>query len=99
MAAEKFKGTWTLEKSEGMDEFLKAMGVGTIKRKMVGSISPTLTITSEEGCDLKITQSTLIKTKVSCVEFGKERSEKSPLDDSELQVTDTLEDDGTWKTV
>ncbi|RNA19088.1 fatty acid-binding heart [Brachionus plicatilis] len=40
-------GTWVLESKENFEEFLKALGVGIILRKIAKNITPTLIIKSE----------------------------------------------------
>nr|WLG17450.1 fatty acid-binding protein D [Brachionus rotundiformis] len=40
-------GTWILESKENFEEFLKALGVGVILRKIAKNITPTLIIKGE----------------------------------------------------
>jgi len=40
-----FEGKWKVESTENFDEYLKAIGVGMMVRKMAGSSKPPITIT------------------------------------------------------
>lgn len=97
MAINQFLGSWKLEKSEGMDEFLKAMDVGLVKRKLINSSSPTFTI-ELDGEKVKFTRKTVVMTREQIIEFGVERTENNPLDGKDVKVTDTM-DGNVWNTV
>merc|ERR1719154_316212 len=45
--ADKIIGTFNLTESEGFDEFMKALGVGMVMRKMGNTIKPSVTFTLE----------------------------------------------------
>ncbi|PIK38830.1 putative fatty acid-binding protein-like 5-like isoform 3 [Apostichopus japonicus] len=97
MAVKQFLGEWKHEKSEGMDDFLKAMNVGFVKRNLAKSTSPTF-IFEADGEKVKFTRQSVVMTQISMVEFGVERIEKNPIDGKDVRVTDTLDGD-VWNTV
>jgi len=64
------EGKWKLESSENFDEYMKALGVSYMARKMGGSAKPTLTITESGG---KVTmKSEAMKTNEMTFAFGVE---------------------------
>jgi hypothetical protein len=42
-----FVGTWEFKSSENFDEYLKALGIGMIKRKIGASLKPTCVISKD----------------------------------------------------
>ncbi|MBD5002983.1 hypothetical protein GUF49_15905, partial [Xanthomonas citri pv. citri] len=42
-------GSFTLVKSDNFDEFMKALGVGIVMRKMGNTVTPTVTFTEAGG--------------------------------------------------
>ncbi len=42
-------GRYRLVSSEGFDDFLKALGVGMVKRKLANSVSPVIVIDVEKN--------------------------------------------------
>jgi hypothetical protein len=44
-----FIGRYRLVSSEGFDDFLKALGVGMVKRKLANSVSPVIVIDVEKS--------------------------------------------------
>lgn len=77
-------GVWKHEKNENFDEFLQAMKVGMIPRKMASKQSPTVTIT-QSGDDFTIVtkgaRTVEIKFKV-----GEEYKENSPLEGKDFRM-------------
>lgn len=96
MATKQYIGVWNHEKSENVDEFLKAMGVGSVKRKMATAMNPSFTV-ELDGNKLVIHTKVLMKSKRTVIEFGVERTEQNPLDGTNMQVVDTM-DGEHWNT-
>ncbi|PIK38832.1 putative myelin P2 protein [Apostichopus japonicus] len=96
MAVNQYVGSWTHEKSEGLDEFLKAMGVGSIKRKMATTVNPSFRV-ELDGNKIVIHQKLLMKAKRTVFEFDVERTDQNPLDGKDVQVTETM-DGEHWNT-
>lgn len=42
-----FIGTWKFESSDNFDEYMKALGIGIIKRKLGASLKPTCIISRD----------------------------------------------------
>jgi hypothetical protein len=43
----KLVGTWDLESSENFDEYMKAIGVGLVQRKMAATLKPTVILSND----------------------------------------------------
>merc|ERR1712002_441927 len=65
-------GSWTLDKSENYDGFLKAVGMGGMKRGIVVKLAGSLTITPLAGGKFKIVTVNGPKTKERDVTLGEE---------------------------
>ncbi|CAF0877722.1 unnamed protein product [Adineta steineri] len=63
---EALKGAWDQVNDENMDEFLKELGIGMVKRMAVKSVKPRLVI-SENGGKWTIRSESTLKTKT--IEF------------------------------
>ncbi|KAF2358915.1 Lipocalin/cytosolic fatty-acid binding domain [Trinorchestia longiramus] len=82
-------GSFTLVKSEGFDEFMKALGVGMVMRKMGNSATPTVTFTEAGG---EYTMKTVTTFKTSEVKFKLDTPMKeTTMDGREAESTFTLE--------
>ena len=45
------KGRYRMTSSEGFDEFMKALGVGLMKRKLANSVTPVVVMEiADDGC-------------------------------------------------
>merc|ERR1719154_163697 len=72
--ADKIIGTFNLTESEGFDEFMKALGVGMVMRKMGNTIKPSVTFTLEAGTYTMKTASSL-KTREIKFKLGEKFTE------------------------
>merc|ERR1719154_838057 len=63
--ADKIIGTFNLTESEGFDEFMKALGVGMVMRKMGNTIKPSVTFTLEAGTYTMKTASSLKTSEIN----------------------------------
>ncbi|WAQ95441.1 FABP4-like protein [Mya arenaria] len=66
-----FEGKWTHTKSEKFEEYLTAIGIGYLKRKMAMSLSPTITI-SVDGEEISVNISAGPKGNESKFRLGQE---------------------------
>lgn len=82
-------GSFTLVKSEGFDEFMKALGVGMVMRKMGNSATPTVTF-SEAGGEYTMKTTTTFKTTEIKFKIG-EPFPETTMDGREAQTTFSLE--------
>ncbi|XP_014681150.1 PREDICTED: cellular retinoic acid-binding protein 2-like [Priapulus caudatus] len=57
-------GKWKLEKSENMEAYLKAKGMGSMKTKMMMTASPSLDIDQLSDTEYKIKMYTTMKTAI-----------------------------------
>ena len=87
-----FSGTWKLEKDENLDEFLKAMGVGMIKRTAAAKMSPTLEIT-QNGDDFQVIMKTPLRNQEVKFKVGEEFTAQDPLQGKEMKMLATWEGD------
>jgi len=71
-----FAGKWKLHASENFDEFLKAMDVPWMMRKMAGTMNPKLEVTVE-GNHYTFKTITTMKTKVSEFDLDKEYEDEA----------------------
>uniref|UniRef100_A0AC35TRF1 FABP domain-containing protein n=1 Tax=Rhabditophanes sp. KR3021 TaxID=114890 RepID=A0AC35TRF1_9BILA len=85
-------GTWKLINQENFEEYLKAIDVGIVKRKLALSITPTLILESD-GSNWKSAVISTFKSKDWNFTIGdKQRSET--IDDRVYDITMTLTEDG-----
>lgn len=75
---EALAGSWTLDKSENYDGFLKAVGMGGMKRGIVVKLAASLTITALAGGKYKIVTVNGPKTKERDVTLGEEFEDEGP---------------------
>jgi len=68
-------GTYKLDTSENFDEFMKALGVGMVMRKMANAATPVVTVTKEEDETYNIKQVTTFKTTEIKFKLGEEFDE------------------------
>jgi len=71
MAAQDLNGKWKLDRSENFDEYLKALGVGMVKRKVVSGMTPTVEI-QQSGTHYVIINTTSFSTDKSEFDIGTE---------------------------
>ncbi|XP_006820239.1 fatty acid-binding protein, muscle-like [Saccoglossus kowalevskii] len=71
-------GKWKLDRSENFEEFLMAIDVGAIQRKVMSKVSPVTEITNDDQGNWKIEISTAIKTNVSTFKLGEVFDDCSP---------------------
>ncbi|XP_072164345.1 fatty acid-binding protein, liver-like [Diadema setosum] len=90
MAAADFVGKFKLEKSDNFDEFMKALGVGYVLRKVGNSVYPELTI-SNENDHVKLTSVSTFKTTTLEFDLNKE-FQTTTVDGRKVRSTVTLED-------
>jgi hypothetical protein len=84
-------GTYKLYKSENFEEYMKAVGVGLVMRKMASTASPVSEIT-QNGDEWKIKTSTTFKTTEIKFQLGKEFDEETA-DGRQCKSTITLDGD------
>ena len=70
-------GKYQLTKSENFEEFMKAVGVGLVSRKLGNKFSPVVTIT-EEGGEYTFKQESAVKTSEIKFKIGEEFEEVTP---------------------
>ncbi|XP_078000686.1 fatty acid-binding protein homolog 6-like [Glandiceps talaboti] len=85
-------GKWKHVKSENLDDFLKAMNVGLVKRKMATSTSPSLEISIGEDGTWTITLNIGITSKKSTFKIGESFEDTGPAGNT-AKVVASLEDD------
>lgn len=85
----KIEGTYKLDFSENFDEFMKAMGVGMVMRKMANAATPVVTVSKEDET-YTIKQSTTFKTTEIKFKLGEEFDETTG-DGRLVKSTITLE--------
>ena len=71
-----FAGTYRLTKSDGYEEYLKAIGVGLATRKIGASQTPTVEV-QENGDDFKLKTITTFKTTDLAFKIGEEFVEET----------------------
>ena len=67
-------GKFKLTQSENFEEFMKALGVGLVTRKLGNKSSPTVTITEDSG-EFTFKQESLVKTSEIKFKIGQEFDE------------------------
>ncbi|CAL4121906.1 unnamed protein product [Meganyctiphanes norvegica] len=85
----KIEGTYKLDLSENFDEFMKALGVGMVMRKMANSATPVVTVSKEEET-YTIKQATTFKTTEIKFKLGEE-FEETTADGRVVKSTITLD--------
>merc|ERR1712002_211008 len=86
--ADKIIGTFNMTDSENFDEFMKALGVGMIMRKMGNSMKPSVTFTLD-GDTYTMKTSSSVKTTEVKFKLGEKFSETT-MDGREAETTFTL---------
>nr|BAN20204.1 allergen, putative [Riptortus pedestris] len=82
---------YKLDKSEKFDEFMKALGVGLITRKMGNTVSPVVELT-EDGGTYTLKSSSTFKNTVTTFKLGEEFEEDTP-DGRKVKSVITLDGD------
>lgn len=90
--ANKFVGTWALDTSENFDEYMKAVDVSFMTRKMAGVLKPNVIISVDGDMWTLKTESTL-KTSQTSFKIGEEYEETTP-DGRKVMTTFTVDNDG-----
>lgn len=80
---------YKLATSDNFDEYMKALGVGLVTRKMGNSVSPVVEL-KKEGDVYTLTSSSTFKTTVISFELGKEFDEETA-DGRKVKSTITLD--------
>ncbi|XP_074640840.1 fatty acid-binding protein, liver-like [Tubulanus polymorphus] len=88
---EGFLGKWKLSKSTKFDEFMTAVGVNFVLKKMANLATPTQTITQNEDGEIHIKTETSFKTTDLKFKLGEEFEEKTA-DGRSVKTTINLED-------
>jgi len=89
--ASALEGKWVLESSENFDEYMKAVGVGLVMRKMANAATPTQEIKVEDGT-WSIKTSTTFKTTDISFKVGEEFDETTG-DGRKVKTTCKVEGD------
>jgi len=89
-----FYGKWKLESSENFDEYMKALEVGFMLRKVAGTVKPDVTI-SQAGNQITIKSESSIKTTETTFAFGEEFEEVTA-DGRKVKSTITKDSDTKW---
>jgi len=84
-----YVGKWQLVKSENFDEYMKAVGVGLMTRKVANTVKPLVTI-SQNGDEISIHTESTFKTTDIKFKFGQEFDEETA-DGRRCKSTITLE--------
>jgi len=90
--ADKFAGTWALDMSENFDEYMKAVEVNFVTRKMASVLKPNVIISVEGDAWTLKTESTL-KTSETTFKLGQEY-EETTADGRTVMTTFTLDNEG-----
>ncbi|XP_045132890.1 sodium/calcium exchanger regulatory protein 1-like [Portunus trituberculatus] len=85
----KIVGKYKMETSEGFDEFMKALGVGMVMRKMGNAATPTVEILLEDGTYTLKTVTTFKTTEIK-FKLGEE-FEETTADGRTVKSTITLD--------
>ncbi|XP_043196390.1 sodium/calcium exchanger regulatory protein 1-like [Amphibalanus amphitrite] len=83
-------GKWKMESSENFDEYMKALDVNVMLRKMASTASPTVEI-SEQGGTFQLTTCTAFKTTTITFRLGEQFNEETA-DGRKVKSTMTWED-------
>ncbi|XP_052801854.1 fatty acid-binding protein 5-like [Mya arenaria] len=76
---ESLAGKWLLVKNEGFDEYLQAMGVGYIKRKLALSFNTTMEMIKEGEDSIRIITKSA-KNMDTVIKIDEEKEEADPFD-------------------
>merc|ERR1712212_135330 len=87
----KFVGKWKVLNTENFDDYMKALGVGLVMRKLGNTTKPTVIISMDGDVFTLEAVSTVKSTKIQC-KFGEEFDEKTA-DGREVKSVITLEGD------
>lgn len=90
--ASKFFGTWALEMSENFDEYMKAVEVNFMTRKMASMLKPNVII-SADGEILTLKTESTLKTSETSFKIGQEY-EETTADGRTVMTTFSLDGDG-----
>uniref|UniRef100_A0A224XNU5 Fatty acid-binding protein, muscle n=1 Tax=Panstrongylus lignarius TaxID=156445 RepID=A0A224XNU5_9HEMI len=82
---------YKLNKSENFDDYMKALGVGLVTRKMGNSVSPVIELLEEDG-EYTLKSSSTFKNTVIKFKLGEEFDQETP-DGRKVKSTITLEGD------
>ncbi|KAK3867456.1 hypothetical protein Pcinc_027090 [Petrolisthes cinctipes] len=86
----KIVGKYKMETSENFDEFMKALGVGMVMRKMGNAATPTVEITKDDDGTYTLKTTTTFKTSEIKFKLGQE-FEETTLDGRCVKSTITLD--------
>lgn len=87
----KFVGKWKLINTENFDEYMKALGVGLVLRKLGNTTKPSIVI-SQNGDTFTLEAISAVKTTKIVFKFGEEFDEKTA-DGREVKSVITQEGD------
>ncbi|XP_066247798.1 fatty acid-binding protein-like [Euwallacea similis] len=87
----KIIGKYAHERSEGLDEYFKALGVPYIPRKMMCASNPTIEISKTDDDLWTISTSTTFRTSTYTFKLGEQYEETMP--GNTLKCTTTIEED------
>jgi len=94
-----FEGKWKLDSSENFDEYMKALGVGYLVRKMGAAAKPTMTVTHSGDTDQWTVRSeSTVKTSEFSFTFNQEFDETTA-DGRKVKSTMVKEGDTKWTQV
>ena len=83
--SEIFSGSWAFQKAENYEEFLKALDLGFIKRKVALQMKPTL-VFSFEGDEMRFQSNSAVKSSDVTYTLGGEQPDQAPTGDDGVQV-------------
>lgn len=84
-------GVWDVDSTENFDEYMKALGVGMVMRKMGNSVNPQVTIT-KDGDKFTVKAASTFKSTEFSFEMGQEFDETTA-DGRKVKTTMTLDGD------
>jgi hypothetical protein len=90
--ADKYAGTWALDMSENFDEYMKAVEVNFMTRKMASVLKPNVIISAAGDTWTLKTESTL-KTSETSFKLGQEY-EETTADGRNVMTTFTMDNEG-----
>ncbi|XP_073992569.1 fatty acid binding protein [Rhodnius prolixus] len=82
---------YKLSQSENFDDYMKALGVGLVTRKMGNAVSPVIELLEENG-EYTLKSSSTFKNTVIKFKLGEEFDQETP-DGRKVKSTITLEND------
>jgi len=86
--ANAFVGVWNMESSENFDDYMKAVGVGTVMAKLASAAKPKVTISVSEDGTWSMKTETTFKTHKFDFKLGVEFDETTA-DDRKMKTTIT----------